>query len=92
MPSSVKRFDCNVAEHQPWSLISPGRELGKKKFSCPTDNWETARPARVQPNEFLLKYSLDSYELTVFPDGRVIVKGTQDPAVARGLYARYIGD
>jgi adenylyltransferase/sulfurtransferase len=29
--------------------------------------------------------------LTVFPDGRVIVKGTQDPAVARGLYARYIG-
>ena len=45
----------------------------------------------VQANEFLLKCSLDSYELTVFPDGRVIVKGTQDPAVARGLYARYIG-
>jgi len=45
----------------------------------------------VQANEFLLKCSLDAYELTVFPDGRVIVKGTQDPAVARGLYARYIG-
>ena len=45
----------------------------------------------VLANEFLLKCSLDSYELTVFPDGRVIVKGTQDPAVARGLYARYIG-
>jgi len=45
----------------------------------------------VQSNDFLLKCSLDSYELTVFPDGRVIVKGTQDPAVARGLYARYIG-
>jgi adenylyltransferase/sulfurtransferase len=45
----------------------------------------------VQANEFLLKCSLDPYELTVFPDGRVIVKGTQDPAVARGLYARYIG-
>ncbi|MGO8791579.1 MAG: ThiF family adenylyltransferase [Terriglobia bacterium] len=45
----------------------------------------------VLANEFLLKCSLDTYELTVFPDGRVIVKGTRDPAVARGLYARYIG-
>jgi len=45
----------------------------------------------VLANEFLLKSSIESYELTVFPDGRVIVKGTQDPAIARGLYARYIG-
>jgi adenylyltransferase/sulfurtransferase len=44
----------------------------------------------VQANDFLLKCALDPYELTVFPDGRLIVKGTQDPAVARGLYARYI--
>jgi molybdopterin-synthase adenylyltransferase len=45
----------------------------------------------VLANEFLLKCSLEPYELTVFPDGRIIVKGTRDPAVARGLYARYIG-
>jgi len=45
----------------------------------------------VQANEFLLKCSLNPYELTVFPDGRAIVKGTRDPAVARGLYARYVG-
>jgi adenylyltransferase/sulfurtransferase len=45
----------------------------------------------VLANEFLLKCSLDPYELTVFPDGRAIVKGTRDPAIARGLYARYIG-
>src|SRR5262249_43193096 len=44
----------------------------------------------VQANDFLLKCSLDPYELTVFPDGRVIVKGIQDPAVARSVYARYI--
>lgn len=44
----------------------------------------------VQANEFLLKFSLAPYELTVFPDGRAIVKGTQDPAVARSLYAKYI--
>jgi adenylyltransferase/sulfurtransferase len=29
--------------------------------------------------------------MTVFPDGRAIIKGTQDPAIARSLYARYIG-
>jgi adenylyltransferase/sulfurtransferase len=45
---------------------------------------------KVQVNDFLLKCALDPYELTVFPDGRVIVKGTHDPSVARGLYARYI--
>jgi adenylyltransferase/sulfurtransferase len=45
----------------------------------------------VLANDFLLKCSLDPYELTVFPDGRVIVKGTQDAAVARGLYSKYIG-
>jgi molybdopterin-synthase adenylyltransferase len=28
--------------------------------------------------------------MTVFADGRAIIKGTQDPAVARSLYARYI--
>jgi adenylyltransferase/sulfurtransferase len=45
----------------------------------------------VRANGFLLKCLLDPYELTVFPDGRAIIKGTQDAAVARGIYAKYIG-
>ncbi|HKS97738.1 MAG TPA: ThiF family adenylyltransferase [Terriglobia bacterium] len=45
----------------------------------------------VRANAYLLKCRLDPYELTVFPDGRAIVKGTDDPAVARGIYAKYIG-
>ncbi len=45
----------------------------------------------VRANAFLLKCLLDPYELTVFPDGRAIIKGTEDPAVARGIYAKYIG-
>ena len=45
----------------------------------------------VRGNEFLLKCELAPYELTVFPDGRAIIKGTNDPAVARSLYAKYIG-
>jgi adenylyltransferase/sulfurtransferase len=45
----------------------------------------------VRGNEFLLRCTLDAHELTVFPDGRAIIKGTHDPAVARSLYAKYIG-
>lgn len=53
-----------------------------------------ARLAEVGPvraNEFALRLSLPLYELTVFPDGRAIVKGTTDIGVARSLYAQYVG-
>jgi adenylyltransferase/sulfurtransferase len=46
---------------------------------------------RVRSNEFLLIFSIGDYELTIFPDGRAIVKGTHDPAMARSIYAKYIG-
>jgi molybdopterin/thiamine biosynthesis adenylyltransferase len=45
----------------------------------------------IRQNDFLLRFRIASYEMTVFADGRAILKGTKDPAVARSLYARYIG-
>ena len=45
----------------------------------------------VVSNDFLLRFNVAPYEMTVFADGRAIFKGTRDPAVARSLYARYIG-
>jgi molybdopterin-synthase adenylyltransferase len=45
----------------------------------------------VRHNEFLLRFRVPPYEMTVFADGRAILKGSQDPAVARSLYARFIG-
>ncbi len=45
----------------------------------------------VRHNDFVLKFWRDPYELTLFPDGRAIIKGTTDTAVARSLYARYVG-
>ncbi|HTS12077.1 MAG TPA: ThiF family adenylyltransferase [Candidatus Limnocylindrales bacterium] len=50
-----------------------------------------AAPGGIRNNEFLLRFQVPPYEMTVFADGRAIVKGTKDPAVARSLYARYIG-
>jgi len=43
----------------------------------------------VRANEYVLRFRIPPYDLTLFPDGRAIVKGTADPAVARSLYAKY---
>jgi adenylyltransferase/sulfurtransferase len=47
--------------------------------------------ASVKANEFALRAALPPYEMTVFPDGRAIIKGTTDIGIARSLYARYVG-
>ena len=53
--------------------------------------------AQLQPhgtvrfNDYVLKFWRDPHEITLFPDGRAIIKGTTDTAVARSLYARFVG-
>jgi molybdopterin/thiamine biosynthesis adenylyltransferase len=46
----------------------------------------------VRRNNFILKFWCEPYEMTLFPDGRAIIKGTTDTAIARGLYAKYVGN
>ena len=46
---------------------------------------------QVRYNDFVLKFWREPYEMTLFPDGRAIIKGTTDTAVARSLYARFVG-
>jgi len=56
-----------------------------------------ALEARLKPhgeirfNQLLLRFTRGEHTLTVFADGRAIVQGTTDPALARSLYARFIG-
>ena len=45
----------------------------------------------VKHNAFVLKFWRDPIEMTLFPDGRAIIKGTNDASVARSLYARFVG-
>jgi adenylyltransferase/sulfurtransferase len=45
----------------------------------------------VRQNGFLLRFRVPPYEMTVFADGRAIIKGTRDTRIARSLYARYLG-
>jgi adenylyltransferase/sulfurtransferase len=46
----------------------------------------------LERNRFLLRAMIDGYQLTVFADGRAIVNGTYDVAIAKSLYSRYIGN
>ena len=45
----------------------------------------------VRRNEFALRFWREPYEMTIFPDGRAIIKGTTDIGIARSLYARFVG-
>jgi len=46
---------------------------------------------KVTFNKYILKFSINQYEINLFADSRAIIKGTSDFSVARGLYAKYIG-
>jgi len=54
------------------------------------------RLGSVRANEFMVRAKVrdneEPFEITVFRDGRVIVKGTGDTSVARGIYAKYVGN
>ncbi len=69
----------------------------KLALSLPTLAERLKASGQVIANPFLVRLTVsESYgehpiELTVFPDGRAIIRGTEDPALARTLYSRYIG-
>ena len=48
--------------------------------------------AGVRVNEFALRVTTGQHEMTIFPDGRAIIKGTTNAGVARSLYSRFIGN
>jgi molybdopterin-synthase adenylyltransferase len=64
---------------------------GKNRISFDELAGRLAGVGRVERNSFLLRLTVDGYVLTVFPDGRTIVSGTDDIATARTVHARYIG-
>ena len=45
----------------------------------------------VRHNEFVLKFWRDPYEMTLFPDGRAIIKGTHELSIAKTIYSKYVG-
>lgn len=62
-----------------------------QRLSLPALATKLASVGQVSHNAFLLRLTVDDFLLTIFPDGRAIIGGTEDIATARSLYARYVG-
>lgn len=64
---------------------------GRIDFAAMAAKLQPVAAGPVVHNRFLLRARVDDQELTLFADGRAIIKGTTDPDRARTLYARYVG-
>ncbi len=91
----AKEFSHLAGEGRPHITLCGRNSVQIHERERPVDFSEIT--LRLQPhgvvrhNDFVLKFSREPYEITLFPDGRAIIKGTTDTAVARSLYARYVG-
>jgi molybdopterin-synthase adenylyltransferase len=92
-----RQFEFLDAESQEFAAVLCGRNAVQVAPPRPVklDILELAgrlcNTSAVNYNEYLVRFPIDVYEMTVFTDGRAIVKGTDDISVARSLYAKYIG-
>ena len=67
------------------------RTTGQIEGSLESLAEKLAGAGKVTSNQFLVRFEVDDYVLTVFAGGRTIVTGTDDPAEARALHSRYVG-
>lgn len=105
--NAVKDSDCSVCKHQEYSYLSAesgsstailcGRNAVQIRCNDGSgiDLKKTAQRLKdvgeVKYNDFLIKLKVDTYEISLFDDGRAIITGTDDPVMARNIYSKYIG-
>jgi adenylyltransferase/sulfurtransferase len=77
------------------STVLCGRNAIQVRGDSPIDIEQLAAQlgalGEVRTNEYALRFVTPPYEMTIFMDGRAIIKGVDDPAKARSLYARFLG-
>ncbi|NHC42626.1 thiazole biosynthesis adenylyltransferase ThiF [Bacillus sp. MM2020_1] len=85
-------------ENQTKTAVLCGRDSVQIRPSIPTvrdlealEQLLAKQGGTVQRNPFLLSYSVHSYRLVLFKDGRVLVHGTKDISEAKALYHRFLG-
>jgi len=94
----LNRFETLEAESGEFAAVLCGRDAVQISPSHPTRVDLPALTERlrgsgeVKANEYLLRFKTEGYELTVFQDARAIIRGANDVATARTLYAKYIGN
>ena len=94
----LRRFETLEAESRDFAAVLCGRHAVQVSPSQPAQVDLMALGQRLQSagevkgNDYLLRFRTGEYELTVFQDARSIIRGTDDIATARSLYAKYIGN
>lgn len=100
------RTDCPTCKHGEYPWLS-GRSGSRTAVLCGRNAVQLSHPnARISldelaekldgvgqltSNQFLLRLKVEGYELTIFPDARAIISGTDDVTTARAIYAKYVG-
>ena len=65
---------------------------GKGALSLDSLAEKLASVGEVTRNKYLVRATIGEHQLTIFPDGRAVISGTEDIAAARSIYAKYIGN
>ncbi|PYT00779.1 MAG: thiamine biosynthesis protein ThiF [Acidobacteria bacterium] len=92
----LNEFDFLDSETAEFSAVLCGRDAVQisppsNSFDLSAFSTKIAGLPDVKKNDYLVRFNIDGNEITVFRDGRAIVKGTDDVSIARSLYARYVG-
>jgi adenylyltransferase/sulfurtransferase len=92
------RFETLDADDGEFAAVLCGRHAVQVSPSHPVQvdlaalSQKLESAGEVRRNDYLLRFRTGDYELTVFQDARSIIRGTDDIATARSLYARYVGN
>jgi adenylyltransferase/sulfurtransferase len=100
------RADCPACKQRQFTWLA-GQQGSRAAVLCGRNAVQLTQPDRCVPldelarrldgvgrmtrNPFLLRLKVESFEITLFADGRAIIQGTDDIAVARTVYAKYVG-
>ncbi len=91
-------FETLAATGSEFAAVLCGRNAVQISPTMPTAIDFRALAQRLGPagevkfNDYLLRFRAGEYELTIFPDARSIIRGTDEITTARSLYAKYIGN
>ena len=93
-----RQFETLETNNREFAAILCGRHAVQISPAQPARVDLAALGQKLQPvgevkgNDYLIRFRTGDYELTVFQDARSIIRGTDDIATARSLYAKYIGN
>jgi adenylyltransferase/sulfurtransferase len=72
-------------------IIPRSGDVDNVDFGAVAEKLTSVASGPVAYNEFMLRVAVDTYLITVFADGRTVIKGTASLEQAKSIYARYIG-